>query len=418
MTQPILSLLAVTLVASTTATSFPSTTELNKYLIVGTGKEDKALKTDNVDLGADAVVLSKSVNDNVGTNLDSVFLENAGRMWINSDGDYLPGASLVHEGVSWTGDVALTSNNAKFNMGNTELYGQVGVVAEASNPPDSVDKAYFFGDGIGNGLSGGGTDLKTTATIGSQDFSGLRAEMVALEDWITNLTPEVTLKRFEFFDDKGFDQWDLVEMNVDQYDLNGDGIAVIDIEMGDQNFQVTNTNWIIESENLKTFAIFRIVGDSNFELHQSSLMVGDGILDNGAKAVREASSKPPALSSELRAIFVKTKDTKKADGSMSTGESTSSSNTVFNFNNAVLNGVGFFDLVSFSESGTGPYYDDGRTSLKVNGGQGCTKFISPRVELGNVRFEGCQMPALGASSSTAQSTAPQGGGGGDRKFQK
>jgi hypothetical protein len=143
--------------------------EMNKYLLIGTTSNDiaKAVNVQNGDLGADIVVLSDEINDNVDFDLDDVFLNNAGKQWVDVDNkystspDYLPGAAQVGEGVSWTGDVALTSPNAAFDMSNIELYGQVGVVAASSNPVSSVSNSEFFPNGVGDGFdkSGKGKNL-------------------------------------------------------------------------------------------------------------------------------------------------------------------------------------------------------------------------------------------------------------------
>jgi len=80
------------------------------------------------------IVLSTEINDNV----DSIWMmcsfttpDHVGRRGqLPQYSAGLPtGAAKVGEGVTWTGDVALTSPNAKFDMSNLELYAQVGVVA-------------------------------------------------------------------------------------------------------------------------------------------------------------------------------------------------------------------------------------------------------------------------------------------------
>jgi hypothetical protein len=80
---------------------------LGKYLLVGTTSNAtaKAVNVQNGDLGADVSVLSTEINDNVDFNLKSVFLNNAGKKWVQYDGkpntrpDYLPGAGRVGEGA-------------------------------------------------------------------------------------------------------------------------------------------------------------------------------------------------------------------------------------------------------------------------------------------------------------------------------
>ncbi|MCP3976554.1 MAG: hypothetical protein GY720_18865, partial [bacterium] len=219
----------------------------------------------------------------------------------------------------------------------------------------------------------------------------------------------------------------IYELNVDQFDTNGDGIAVIDIDMGDNDFKLTNSNWIIESEN-NTFAIFRILKGSNLVLNQSTIMVGDGIHGNGGNAG------PPTGGAvdELRAIFVVANDYNNGRGGRNQGESLSSGDTTLSFNDTVLNGVGFYDLIVFG--GNDAQFDNGKTELKINNGQGCAQFVSPKINFNDVRFERCapseggdepqtnEAEATGSvmgetpsdtDSQTIIVTASGGGGGGD-----
>lgn len=379
-----------------------SVSEMNKYLLIGTTSNEiaKGVNVQNGDLGADIIVLSTEINDNVDFDLDDVFLHNAGSKWVDVDNeyntqpDYLPGAAQVGEGVSWTGDVALTSPNAKFDMSNVELYGQVGVVADSSGPVSSVSNTLFFPDGVGDGFdnSGDGQDLPpngVTANLNAE-MAALRSELDGFENFVTNLTSEVTLSPGNGLPtQEGIEDVDVFELLVDPYDINGDGIAVIDIlvDGGDSDFKITNSNWIIESEN-GTFAIFRILGDSNLVLNQSTILVGDGVDGNGG----QDGVGPGGEIHELGAIFVKAAEYKDADGNFVDGEALDSGDTVFSFNDTVLNGVGFYDLIVFDDGNNDPYFDNGTTELKINNGQGCAHFISPKINFNDVRFERCALP--------------------------
>ncbi|MCP4304404.1 MAG: hypothetical protein GY788_05905, partial [bacterium] len=229
------------------------TSLLDDFLLIGTTSNSiaKAVNVQNGDLGADIIVLSTEINDNVDFDLDDVFLHNAGSEWVDVDNryntqpDYLPGAGQVGEGVTWTGDVALTSPNAAFDMSNVELYGQVGVVADSSNPVSSVSNSEFFPNGKGDGFdkTGNGLNLPSNGVTPNADaeMAALRAELDAFEEFVTDLAPEATLspsgsgaERLPSQD--GIEDIDIYELNVDQFDTNGDGIAVIDIDMGDNDF--------------------------------------------------------------------------------------------------------------------------------------------------------------------------------------
>eukprot|EP00977_Amphora_coffeiformis_P028693 scaffold36568_cov160-Amphora_coffeaeformis.AAC.1 len=248
-----LAIAATHLAATVAAETYPNVSDMNKYLLIGTGSNQnhKSVNVQNGDLGADIVVLSTEINDNVDFDLDDVFRFNAGSVWINTDQewsgpghitagpDFLPGASRVGEGVSWTGDVAMTSADPMFDMSNVELYGQVGVVSEVNNAASSVSNSLYFSNGLGNGYD--------TSIIGSPDnghegklmpnkgvtlvsLQALRDEIRGLEEWVTELVPEVALTPGNGLpSSQGSEDVDIWELNVDQYDVNGDGIAVIDI---------------------------------------------------------------------------------------------------------------------------------------------------------------------------------------------
>ena len=400
---------------------FPvSTSLMDDFLLIGTTSNEiaKAVNVQNGDLGADIVVLSTEINDNVDFDLDDVFLNNAGSKWVdvdnahNTDPDFLPGAAQVGEGVSWTGDVALTSPDAAFDMSNVELYGQVGVVADSSDPVSSVSNSLFFqGDGMGGGVGDGfdptgGLALPPAGVTADANaaMAALRAELDAFEAFVTGLAPEVTLSPgMGLPTSEGIEDVDIFELNVDPFDMNGDGIAVIDIVVdgGNSDFKITNSNWIIESE-MGTFAIFRILGDSNLVLNQSTIVVGDGIQGNGGVG----GVGPGAPVTNLGAIFIKAND--YSDGSpagRNAGEPLSSGDTVFSFNDTVLNGVGFYDLIAFDEENTDPFFDNGTTELKINNGQGCAHFISPKINFNDVRFERCSIPeGRQEQTNTAEAT--------------
>ncbi|MCP4426078.1 MAG: hypothetical protein GY803_16420, partial [Chloroflexi bacterium] len=374
--------------------------EMGKYLLIGTTNNEfaKAVNVQNGDLGADVIVLSTEIDDNVDFDNDDVFLNNAGSVWIDYDNqpntqpDYLPGAAQVSEGVTWTGDVALTSPRGKFDLSNVELYGQVGVVADHRRPVSSVSNSLFFPDGVGDGIDpSAGLDLPPNGLVSNADaeMARLRSELDAFEDFVTELLPEVTLSPWNGLPTSdGIEDVDIFTLTIDPADdANDDGIVVYDIDMGDNDFKITNSNWIIDGDGSK-FAIFRILGDSNLVLNQSTIVLGDsGIAKDG----------------ELGAIFVKAAEFRNGQGGYYRGES-NSGDTTLSFNDTVLNGVGFYDLIVFDENISNGNFDNGITELKINNGQGCSHFISPKINFNNVRFDRCAFGSFEEQTNVAQVT--------------
>jgi hypothetical protein len=280
-------------------------------------------------------------------------------------------------------------------MSNVELFGRLGVVSASDSPVSSVSNSLFFPDGVGDGVSrAGGLRLPPNGVLPSATaaMAALRGELESVERFVTDLAPEVTLRPGAGLPtQQGIENVGVFEMNIDPNDTNGDGIAVIDIliDNGNSDFKLTNSNWIIESAR-GTFAIFRIRGGSNLVLNQSSILVGDGIVGNGGNP---AAGMGPAVT-HLGAIFVKAGSYSNGAGGRNTGESLQSGDTVFSFNDTVVNGVGFYDLIAFRNNAAASR-DNGKTELKINNGQGCAQFVSPKINFNNVRFERCALPKGG-----------------------
>ena len=68
-----LAVAAAHLVAMAAAETYPNISDMNKYLLIGTGSNQnhKSVNVQNGDLGADIVVLSTEINDNVDFDLVS-----------------------------------------------------------------------------------------------------------------------------------------------------------------------------------------------------------------------------------------------------------------------------------------------------------------------------------------------------------
>ena len=94
--------------------------------------------------------------------------------------------------------------------------------------------------------------------------------------------------------------------NFDACDKNGDGIAVIDIERGGSDFEVTNSDWVLNGDGSKLF-IFRIRGGGNMQMSNAAMLLGDGGPGGGSRTthVKYAAQAEPGLSLRTAIFFLR-----------------------------------------------------------------------------------------------------------------
>ncbi len=251
-----------------------------------------------------------------------------------------------------------------------------------------MSNSLYFSNGVGDGVAPtGGLAMPANGVTANADaaMSALRSELDAFENFVTGLAPESTLIGGGALPDfSGIEDEDIFTLDIDALDTNNDGLAVIDIRIdnGNSDFKITNSNWIIDGDG-STLALFRILGNSNLVLSQSTIVLGDGGIANLG----------------LGALFVKANDYNNGMGGVNAGEALDSGDTVFNFNNTVLNGVGVYDLIAFDEQNDDLQFDNGKTEIVVNDGQGCAQFVAAKINFNDVRFEHCMFPQMPALAS-------------------
>ena len=158
--------------------------------------------------------------------------------------------------------------------------------------------------------------------------------------------------------------------DLDVIDSNNDGFAVIDIDVGDNDFLVNNSDWILSTLD-DTIAIFRIVGDhdSNFLFTNSTIMMGPGCLGEDGEPTQETTCNDDPIT-ELGAIFF---------------SDHSAGNEVFNLSNVILGGIALWDLDQ----------NDG-TIINLNNVQGCAQFVGSQVVMSSTeRFNRCSLSVAG-----------------------
>ncbi|MGK7888296.1 MAG: PEP-CTERM sorting domain-containing protein [Leptolyngbyaceae cyanobacterium] len=379
--------------------SAPDSEWIDRYLVVGMREDDigAAIHISNTEMGADRQLLSDggSVPNSVqqgGPNTRDVFAER----WEAAGGSATEtpdGAAQIFEGVDWSGNMAVTSNQGRINLSDIDLFADIGIQCGSrtnkcrSDGNGNVSNTHYFAD---QSMTSSGR-VDNGVGMSRFDSSSLLGEIDLWKTYVEGLTANLTLdidkidgynaidrkSDVDAFDDNSFRH--TFETDLDALDTDGDGLAVIDLGNGTDDFNLDNTDWIINSASGQTRAIFRINGETNFNLSNSSILMGDGYL--GTDLTHEQDSNTIG---GMGALFVKTED-----------GSSDSSDKVFNFNNVVLNGIGIWDLVTVG--------DGGNTEIGINNGQGCAQFIGSSIDFNDTRFNKCTQLA---ASLTIQPPPP------------
>jgi hypothetical protein len=421
-----LGVLGLTLSQSVLAT--PDTTELQNYLVIATGQSGVTFNFDGGELGANQEVVSSGTGDqfngdpldpnttgqihdsftSIGIDLTGTFVPQDGETVFDNDTDnrftdadpdnvdrdnvnipdFLPGARPLLERPDYSGNVALTGNDASFVSENVDYFASIGIqCADDDVRGNGRLQCHDSFDGDNSFKSRADTDFETldtgsgvsnfdpTALLSEIDQWRLFVEGLDAEFTITDDIENISFKEYDsnrtFAENQARGDTPLIT-DLDAIDTDGDGFAVIDIDAGD-NFLVNNSDWILNSVNDVT-AIFRLTGQTtsvNFD--NSSISLGPGCLEldaNGFAIPQTTCEEPPIT--ELGAIFVADRDDRSAN-----------TNEVFNLNNVILGGIGLFDLDEREN-----------TILNLNNVQGCAQFIGSTVQFSSTeRFNRCALTA-------------------------
>ena len=348
------------------AVEAPASTEIEKYLLIGTADNDdgEAVNVQNTEVGANRVFLSDgstapNSSGQAAPSLKDVFFQGGDR-WDSADA--VPtGAAPVYTNTAWDGNIAITNPDGQISLSDVDLFAESGIECAApttSACKQSVSSSKYFADTV---PSGSGVDIENGITT-NIDFQSLSAEMSSWASFIEALPTDVVIteniENQNAKDGSG-------PLHTSFTDLDGNGITVIDINRGGNDFEIVNSDWILDGSENQLY-IFRILNGSNVNISNSSLLLGDGGIAGGA-------SDTPVR--ELGAIFYHA------------SEGGGSSDTVFNMNNVILNGIAMWDFNSSAKN-----------VISVSNAQGCAQFLSAHVSMSNIRFSHCSLTQTTSNS--------------------
>ena len=375
---------------------------MQDYLVIATGDGSpgdpfESFDFDGGELGANQEVVSSGSGGSptqrvrsytsIGIDLTGSFVETDGRTPFNSnnrwtdadpdfvDGDtvgipdFLPGARPLTEPPDQSGNVAILGENAGFTSENGDYHADIGV--NCNSDPD----ACFFSNDKDNSWFGPpdpttGVDLDTGSGVSAFDpgeASTIRNELDEWHDFIRNLDADQTITS-NIEDESYKDGGTPFVFDLDADDINDDGFAVYDIDVGVGDKWLINNSDVIAKTEMDVVAIFRMTNGSVFDMANSSIMLGPGCTDSNGNPLETLGPCTEDPIMDLGVLLVNL-------------DSPTSNNQVFNFDNVILGGVGVWDLDFDRES-----------ILTINNGQGCVQLISDRVELSSKnRYNRCAL---------------------------
>ena len=377
-------------------TMTPSSTEIEKYLIVGFKRQadGDAVNLQNGEFGADRQVLSQGGTSPTGASfptINSVFDQ---RWEPKGNEQYLIhpifGTQIApFEGIDYSGNIAITSETGRISVSDTDIFADLGiydpslddigiVAANPNNPVQSISNADYFpiGEDENSPLGQLPTDSAGTNGVGFKkdvDLSPLTNELEIWKTFIEGASTEgIITQNIEERNYKGDTDPFVIELlalgdtanggsDLSFTDTDGDGFVFIDvlIDNGNSDWEINNSDVLIDGPNGIT-GIFRVGGGSNMNMSDSSIQIGEGGI----------------AEHNFGAVFFK-----------GDSEGSSSGDAVFSGNNVVYNGIAFWEL----NEGTS---DTGKNEINIQNGQGCAQFIGSTVlHTSNSRFNKCAFKA-------------------------
>lgn len=250
----------------------------------------------------------------------------------------------------WSGNIAVTNRTStSLKSKQLNMWGDLGLVSRVTDPKTDVESTRFYASGQSSGV---------TAAPGSgyeQDVQGmdeLNAELAALKAWISGLEAEATVTSAG-------------TINVDQYDTNGDGYAVIRLNLGSN--ELDEETFTISGSG-DVFPIFLMRDGTTFKVDESIIRLGGGLAD----------ATPP---DELGALFV---------------QLNSGSKIPFDLDAAKISQVGFYDLT----------LDPSKKSvIEAEESSGCGQLVGNMLKIKDSNFSRCSFggftpPAPPATDAT------------------
>jgi len=286
-------------------------------------------------------------------------------------------AKPVFSGVGGHGNIAITDSSGDFDLQNIGVYADPSIGIRTANPNQNANKSSdsFFNDGnmfpntydpgtnsgneVGPGDAVQSTRIDKDGSPGSagvtygDPLTALKSELAAATTMIDLMVSTDTLKvnnAGKLSNASGISTAggaSISKTDSQTYTVAlASGLNIIDIDSGVDDFSVGGDgmmNFVIDG-GADSAVIFRLSDGANMKVNDSNVLIGNSGIDDGS------------------VMFFSHRD----NGS-----------SIFDVNNAILNGIAFWAM------------GDGTGEITINNSQGCVQLVADVVNLNDVRYNRC-----------------------------
>lgn len=267
-------------------------------------------------------------------------------------------AAPVYQGIAYNGNIAITDPLGQFGLQDVGIYANpsIGIrVAGIGNHLNQSSNSFFndphhfpntFNPATQSGSFVNANQAVQSTRIDPPGNGGFNAGVTYGFDF-ASLIDELDDTRSTIAALPGtgvLNAGSGGKISADMTFVAASGLNIIDILTGGNDFLIENSNLVIDGP-ADAVVIFRLPGSRNMNVSNANILIGNGGIGTNNVMFYTAQSE---------------------------------SDTHFNFNNTIINGVAFWSL---SPSGG---------KININNAQGCTQLIADQIDLDDVRFAGCQ----------------------------
>lgn len=167
----------------------------------------------------------------------------------------------------WTANVAITNEGGHLEADEARLWADQGVVSRLADPAHKVEASRWYPEGSTSYQTLGSGNAGYVQDVAAMD--ALNAELAAMKLWVAGLEVDAS---------SPFSGSNGGTINVDNYDTNGDGIAVIALGNPNQHYKFKETTINITGSG-DVLPIFLVAPGVHLDFEETRIRLRGGLSD-------------------------------------------------------------------------------------------------------------------------------------------